>query len=66
MTNGQVLQTAFEGLMIILLIVGFIFEDKLIAFEEKLIKRHKQKKHKSAEGKIIKFVPYTENTNTAK
>ncbi|MBQ3563391.1 MAG: hypothetical protein IJO89_00145 [Clostridia bacterium] len=66
MTNGQILHTLFEGLMIILLIIGFIFEDKLVAFEERIIQRHKQKRRKSAKAKIIKFVPYTENTNIAK
>ena len=66
MTNGQILHTLFEGLMIILLIIGFIFEDKLVAFEERIIQRHKQKQRKAAKAKIIKFVPYTENTNIAK
>ena len=66
MTNGQILHTLFEGLMIILLIIGFIFEDKLVAFEEKIIRRHKQKKRRAAKAEIINYVPYTENTNIAK
>lgn len=66
MTNTQILCTIFEGFMIILLIFGFIFEDKLIAFEDKLIRRMKAKRHKSNKSKIIEFMPYTKNTNIAK
>ena len=66
MTNTQILCTIFEGFMIILLIFGFIFEDKLIAFEDKLIRRMKAKRHKANKSKIIKFMPYTKNTNIAK
>ena len=52
MTNTQILCTIFEGFMIILLIFGFIFEDKLIAFEDKLIRRMKAKRHKANKSKI--------------
>ena len=52
--------------MIVLLIIGFIFEDKLVAFEERIIRRHKQKKRRAAKAEIINYVPYTENTNVAK
>ena len=44
MTNGQILHTIFEGLMIVLLILGFIYEDKLVAFEEKMINFFRRKK----------------------
>ncbi|MBQ2389742.1 MAG: hypothetical protein II305_06785 [Clostridia bacterium] len=37
MTNGQILQTAFEGLVIILLILGLFFEEKLAILESKII-----------------------------
>lgn len=33
MSIGHILQTSFEAIAIILLVVGFIFEDKVIDFE---------------------------------
>lgn len=37
MTNGQILQTLFEGFVIILLILGLFFEEKLAILEGKII-----------------------------
>lgn len=36
MTLKFAIQTAFEILVIVLIIYGFIYEDKLIAFEDKV------------------------------
>lgn len=37
MTCNQIFETIIEGAMVLAIILGFIFEDKLIAFEEKVI-----------------------------
>lgn len=44
MTNGQIFETIIEGAMVLAVILGFIFEDKLVAFEEKIVKFFKRKK----------------------
>ena len=37
------LGTIIEGLMVLLVILGFIFEKKIIAFEDKIITKNKKK-----------------------
>ena len=44
MTNGQILHILFEGLMIVLIVLGFVYEDKLIAFEENIVNFFRRKK----------------------
>ena len=34
MTCNQIFETIIEGAMVLAVILGFIFEDKLVAFEE--------------------------------
>ena len=48
MTTGHIIQSIIEGLVVIGLIIGFIFEDRFIAFEERLVKRHKARKNRYA------------------
>lgn len=42
MTTGQIITTIFEALLIVGIILGMIFEYKLIAFENKLKKKIKK------------------------
>ena len=40
------LETILEGAAIVLIIIGFIYEDKLVAFEEKVAEKIKRRKDK--------------------
>lgn len=44
MTCTQIFETIIEGAMVLAIILGFIFEDKLVAFEEKVINFFRRKK----------------------
>ncbi len=63
MSGNQVFATIIEGFMVLAVIFGFIFEDKLIEFEEHIIRKIKRKFGKSKsmqrkEGNIVSFVPF--------
>ncbi len=65
MSNAHILQTVFEGFMILAIIFGFIFEDRLIAFEERLIKRIRRKRNMKRNN-IVKYVPHENHARMAR
>lgn len=70
MSDTHILQTILEGFAILAIIFGFIFEDRLIAFEDKLIKKLKRKLKKSKErskrADIVKYVSRPEQIRAAR
>ncbi len=63
MTGNQVFTTIIEGFMVLAVIFGFIFEDKLIEFEERIIRKIKRKfgngkAPQRKENNIVAFVPF--------
>lgn len=62
MTDAHIFETIIEAFMIISIIFGFIFEDKLIDFEQKVMKKIKRKFAKrrisAQRSKIINYAPY--------
>ena len=42
MTSNQIFETIIEGAMVLAVIFGFIFEDKLVEFEERIFKKIKR------------------------
>lgn len=63
MTGNQVFATIIEGFMVLAVIFGFIFEDKLIEFEERIIRKIKRKfgngkAPQRKENNIVAFVSF--------
>ena len=63
MTSNQIFETIIEGAMVLAVIFGFIFEDKLVEFEERIFKKIKRKFGKGKapqrkESNIVVFAPF--------
>ena len=63
MTGNQIFETIIEVDIVLAVIFGFIFEDKLVEFEERIFKKIKRtfgkgKVQQRKESNIVAFAPF--------
>ncbi len=70
MSDNQILSTIIEGFMVLAVIFGFIFEDKLVEFEEWIGRKIKGKfcaeQGSSRKAKIVRYEGRSKQRRAAK
>ncbi len=67
MSDMHIIETIFEGAMILLIIFGFIFEDKLVNFEQRIFRKIRRAfmRKIAKRADVIDLAPYMHESRRA-